>query len=82
MRDYDQLASLAELSPGLLCPEYASKVEIIVHAYVTRGKKSDVSIPFQPRLDVMEGAVENDSVQPMLPQVRARCSGDFYAIFR
>ncbi|GAQ78997.1 Ferric reductase [Klebsormidium nitens] len=69
VRDYSQLAPLAELSPALLCPEFASKVEIIVHAYVTRGKKTDVSAMGQPRIDIMEGAVEHDSVQPMLPQI-------------
>lgn len=70
MREYRQLASLAELSPRLLCPGFESKVTIQVHAYVTRGSKADVSSMEEPRLALMEDALEHSAVQPMRPQVR------------
>jgi hypothetical protein len=70
VREYRQLASLAELSPRLLCPGFESKVTIHVHAYVTRGSKADVSSMEEPRLALMEDPLEHSAVQPMRPQVR------------
>jgi hypothetical protein len=75
VREYCQLATLAELTPRLLCPGYESKVTIQVHAYVTQGTKADASSLEAPRLTVMEDALEHSTVQPMKPQVR---TGSFH----
>ncbi|GAQ87872.1 Ferric reductase [Klebsormidium nitens] len=65
VRDYRQLAPIAELSPGQLCPGHGSKVTIRVHAYVTQGTKSDVSTLDYSRVDV----AEHSAVQPMRAQI-------------
>lgn len=69
MRDYRQLAPIAELSPGQLCPGYGSKVTIRVHAYVTQGTKGDVSTLDYSRVDVAETDSDRIAVQPMRAQV-------------